>query len=213
MLRNPRAHSIRARARLFDLFALALVLLTLAACSHQRLPVSAAPPVTPNNNSYLDLAPPSALRIVVPLLKSGAFRSHLIAENNAGNTISLRADDLIGYTTSHYAVTGKDGQVRLKFFAAEETRDGKTVAVLHPGPLPFPLPRKTEHLRLVYLVRASQADHNMAIVGAKRLDALNAFTLRLQNDPQVCSAHDEIFCSWVPAGVAVRQEALAPHPR
>jgi hypothetical protein len=51
----------------------------------------------------------------------------------------------------------------------------------------------------------------MAIVAAKRLDTLNAFTKRLRENPSVCEGkEEEIFCSWVPAGIAVRPESRMP---
>ncbi|MGI9072716.1 MAG: hypothetical protein ACR2JB_15725 [Bryobacteraceae bacterium] len=93
--------------------------------------------------------------------------------------------------------------------SAEITKDGKTVPEANPPRLPFALPEGTEHIRLVYLVRVSQADHNMAIVASKRLATLNIFTAQLKRNPGVCKRDDETFCSWVPAGIAVRQEPIA----
>ena len=117
------------------------------------------------------------------------------------------AADLIGYATSRYAITGKKGAgVRLRFVSAEETRNGKTVPMANPPILPFELPRKLENIRLIYLVRVSKADHNMAIAGSKHLESLSALTERLKANPSVCKSSDDIFCSWVPAGVAVRPE-------
>jgi hypothetical protein len=46
----------------------------------------------------------------------------------------------------------------------------------------------------------------MAIVAAKRVEALNAFTKRLKENPALCGTEEGIFCSWVPAGVAVRPD-------
>jgi hypothetical protein len=177
-------------------------------CSREQVRVPARSAV-PRNDSYFDLKAGSSVRVVVPLLKSGAFRSELVPQKTEGNTISLSAEDLIGYTTSHYAVIGKANEVRLKFVSAEETREGKTTAMPGAPELPFELPRQTEHVRLVYLVRVSQADHNMAIVAAKQVIDLNAFTERLKENPSICHSSAHIFCSWVPAGVAVRAETSA----
>jgi hypothetical protein len=188
------------------LFGFAAMLCATAACSRKAVQAPATPAVARNDNSYIDLQPGWTLRVVVPLLKSGGFRPDLVAHKSEGNTVSLSADDLIGYTTSHYAITGKNGEVRLKFIAAQETRQGTPTPTMTQPPLPFELPRKAEHVRLVYLVRVSQADHNMAIVGSKRLDVLNAFTKNLRENPRICEVRQEIFCSWVPAGIAVRRE-------
>lgn len=142
----------------------------------------------------------------MPLLKSGGFQSELLPQKTDGGAISATANDLIGYVTAHYVVAGKDSEVRLTFVSAEESREGKTAPMISAPTLPFELPRKTEHVRLVYLVRRSQSDHNMAIVAARHLDALNMFTNRLKEDPSTCHSDNQIFCSWVPAGVAVRTE-------
>jgi hypothetical protein len=183
----------------------ASTLATLIGCSRTQVPLP-APSAVLRNDSYIDLKAGWTLRIVVPLLKSAEFRSDLLPQKTNGNTISLSTNDFIGYTTSHYAVTGQGGEVRLRFVSGEESRDGKTAPVVGAHRLPFELPRKTERVRLVYLVRVSQADHDMAIVAARRLDALNAFTNRLKDDPSVCHSDAQIFCSWVPAGIAVRTE-------
>jgi hypothetical protein len=158
-------------------------------------------------DDYVDLEPAWKLRIVVPLLKSGSFRPVVSGEQTRGNTITMSAADLTGYEVSHYAVTGKSGsRVRIGFVSAEATRDGKTVAEDRPPALPFALPHGSEYIRLVYLVRVSQADHNMAIVAAKRVETLNAFTRRLKESPAICGMEAGVFCSWVPAGVAVRPD-------
>ncbi|MGI8746475.1 MAG: hypothetical protein ACR2NN_28630 [Bryobacteraceae bacterium] len=159
------------------------------------------------DNSYMDLEPGWKLRIVVPLLKAGAFRAADFAHQTEDGTISLSSRDLIGYTVSYSAITGKSKSgVRIKFRSADSTRDGKTVPEPNPPSLPFQLPRQNQHIRLIYLVRTSKADHNMAIVASKRLDALNAFTKRLEENPSICAGNDKVFCSWVSAGVAVRPE-------
>jgi hypothetical protein len=159
-------------------------------------------------DDYMDLEPEWKLRIVVPLLKSGGFLPAVTTQQTDSNTISMSAEDLLGYEVSHYVAKGNSAsRVRLAFVSAEATREGKTVPEGHAPSLPFALPQRREHIRLVYLVRVSQADHNMAIVAAKRLDALNAFTKRLRENPSVCAEKEEdIFCSWVPAGIAVRPE-------
>lgn len=165
------------------------------------------PDVVRNDNSYTDLHAGSTIRIVVPLVRSGGFRPDLRSSKLQGNTFSIGAVDLVGYTTSFYAVTGRSGQVHLKFVSAEQTKDGKSAPVAKAAALlPFELPRKSEYVRLVYLVRVSQADHNMAIIGCKNRDRLNVYTERLKEDPDICKTSTAIFCSWVPAGIAVRRE-------
>jgi hypothetical protein len=172
--------------------------------------VSHAGSIVTTDNSYTDLERGSRLSILVPLVKSGGTWPALSAQQNEGSTITLSAADLTGYEIVYYAITGgRNGAVRLKFTSAEITKNGKTVPEANPPTLPFALPQGTEHIRLVYLVRASQADHNMAILASKHLASLNTLTAELKKDPAVCKLDGGVFCSWVPAGVAVRQEAIA----
>jgi hypothetical protein len=158
------------------------------------------------DTSFQDLTAGSRLRIVTPLSNSenGKLDSSAMQQ---GNTIVLSAPNLAGYKMSHYLVKGRtDGTVRLVFDRAEVSRNGETRGELIEPKLPFSLPKKRRHLRLLYLVRQSQSDHNMAILAAKHLSELNSFTERLKKDPSVCSVNGDIFCSWVPSGFAVRAE-------
>lgn len=195
----------KVRAVLRLLWAVTLTISVGCSRKDVSLPPS-TPQVSRNNRSYIDLQPGMTVHVVVPLLKSGEFRSDLVEQKAEGNTISLRASNLVGYTNSSYMVTGKPRSVHLTFVSAQETRDGKPTMLPAPPGLPFQLPPKSELVRLVFLVRVSQADHNMAVLGAKRLELLDAFTKRLMDDPSICSGTGEVFCSWVPAGVAVRPE-------
>ncbi len=173
-----------------------------------RVPVAAAG--TPIDNSYTDLKPGERLRIVVPLLKSGGYLVATSPVAQEGNTIALSAAGLIGYEVSYYAIQKRsNGRVRLHFTSAESSKDGKTVPEEKAPALPFALPAKAAHIRLIYLVRSSRSDHNMAITASTNLEALDVFTSQLKSDPEVCKNEDEVSCSWVPAGIAVRPEPLS----
>ena len=183
-----------------------LALAVSTACSRKPLRAPAIKSPKPDN-SYVDLEAGWKVRIVVPLFKSGGFRVSDSARQMGGATISISADDFIGYSVYSYAVKhGRKGRVRLEFVSADITRYGKTILAPKPSPLPFQLPRGTGHIRLIYLVRLSRADHNMAIVASKKLTVLNAFTARLLEDPSACATVHNLFCSWVPAGIALRPE-------
>jgi hypothetical protein len=159
------------------------------------------------DNSYLDLEPGSRLGVVLPILKNGDTRIAVQSQQTTGNTIELSAGNLLGYERSVYFVEGRShGQVRLRFIAAQMTRGGKTQDLSAEPALPFALPGQSQHVRLIYYIRASQSDHNMAIAGAKNMDALVAFTKRFEENPKVCGSVRDVFCSWVPPGVAVRPE-------
>jgi hypothetical protein len=111
---------------------------------------------------------------------------------------------------AHYAVEGKKGgRVRVEFSSADVTRDGKTESQLQPIAPLFQLARRPNYLRLIYLIRVSQADHNMAVAAASRLDALDAITRAVEANPaDGCKVHRDASCWWIPDGIAVRPEAL-----
>jgi hypothetical protein len=183
------------------------VVLADIGCSHARVQVP-APGTLAKENDYVDLKPGTNLRIVVPVLKSGGYKPGDLAEHTENRTITVSSGDVIGYIISNYAVKGRrDGNVRLHFVSAETTMNGRTLPEVSAPALPFELPRGTEHVRLIYLVRVSQSDHNMAIVASKGLEALNAFTNRLRQDANACQTNQQVSCSWVPAGIAVRPES------
>ena len=183
-----------------------------ASCVHKT--AASAPSAPALDNSYLDLTPGGSLRIVVPLLKSGALLPEVKPVQEEGNTLLVSTPNLAGYDISYYSIEpASHGRVRLKFTGAEVTREGKTLPDTQAPALPFRLPAAAQHVRLIYLIRKSQSDHNMAVVAAKNLDALSTFTKQLESRPDVCPSDNDIFCSWVPAGVAVRPESeLPPKP-
>ncbi len=154
-----------------------MLLLTLAGCSRKvvRAPATPQPFVA---KDYIDLEPDSQLRIVLPPPN---------------------------FEVVHYSVTGRRrGRVRLQFLSAELIHDGKSIPEPRPPLLPFALPPKAAHIRLLYLRRLSQADHNMAVVAADRMDILESATKQIRADPNSCRESSTIICSWVPPHVAVR---------
>jgi hypothetical protein len=161
-----------------------------------------------NDSSFLDLRVGQRLKVVVPLLKAGQSGLTLTAGQTARDgSLVLSADNLIGYQSSYYGIVGRpDGTVRLRFQSAETTKDGVRAALSEAPKLPFALPERREHIRLIYLVRQSRSDHNMAIVASKEVSAMNSVTQDLKVDPNLCKTEGKFFCSWVPAGVAVRAE-------
>jgi hypothetical protein len=175
-------------------------------CSHKRAFVS---PPAPVDNSYMDVVPGTRLRILVPLLKEGQRDLGLGTFQSAGSTISVSASNLIGYQLSYYsAEKRRQGKVRLKFVSEETSRDGKMMAETErPDSLPFVLPQEPAFVRLVFLVRVSAADHNMAIVAAQTRDELDSLTTTLRKDPKACQTVTTTFCTWIPEGVAVRPES------
>lgn len=162
------------------------LLIALSACSRKVAPTPPPAPEIFVENAYLDLQPGSRLRIVLPLKSEGVQPSFEIA---------------------HYAVSGhRGGRVRLDFLSAEIANDGKMVSSPRAPVLPFALPPKAAHIRLLYLQRLSEADHNMAVLAAGHMTILEGATKQIRADPNRCLTSGEIFCSWVPPHVAVRPE-------
>jgi len=174
-------------------------LLTGCAARHARGPAAAVPPMS---HGYIDLEPGWRLRVVTPLLKSGGYRLTFSDETTSGNTITLTAgDDFLGYEVAYYGVKPRHG---LDLLSAETTRDGHSTPQPEPVAHLFRLPRGVRHVRLIYLVRASPADHDMAVAAANDMEALETLTRRvLANPMDDCHAGDGAFCAWIPAGIAV----------
>jgi hypothetical protein len=63
--------------------------------------------------------------------------------------------------------------------------------------------------RLIYLTRLSKSDHNMAVLAALNVPALESLTRAIDaNSEQGCVSTGDAFCAWVPAGVAVVAERM-----
>jgi len=73
----------------------------------------------------------------------------------------------------------------------------------------FQLPAGSRYARLIYLLRASGADHEMAVVAARRREALDPFTAAVRADPEACRAGRSAWCAWIPNGIAVTPERPA----
>ena len=167
----------------------------LAGCMSRPVRVPVISPAADAQNSYIDLQPGWRLRVVTPLTKSGAYKVAAMERSAADNTITLSAnDDFIGYQTAYYSVQGRNRTgVRIEFASAEDIRNG--VASTLPAPsLPlFQLSRDARYVRLLYLARKSQTDHNMAVLAAKEQDLLNSITSDVQGNPALCQNARHIF--------------------
>ena len=175
-------------------------------CAARHAPAPSTAAAQRTDSSYIDLEPGWRLRVVTPILKSGGYRLRVTGETAGNAPMALCAgDDFLGYEVAFYAVGTRSV---LEFQSAEIIRDGKST----PRPVPiadlFHLPRAVRHVRLIYLVRNSQADHDMALAAAKDIDDLESLTHRVQaNTADACGNARDIFCVWIPAGIAVVPEA------
>ena len=198
--------NVRVR-ELSGVLALAALLL-YAGCSKRQVATTVPGTVNPADSSYTALKAGDRLRILIPLVKGGGYQPATEPVESQGTTITLSAANLIGYETSYYAVEGREGhKVRLRFSSAQISKDDKTIAEKEEPTLPFPLPTKAAYIRLLYLIRSSRTDHNMAIIGARDRRTLQAFTTRVRNEPDACRSFGSIFCTWVPPGIAVRPQS------
>jgi len=163
------------------------------------------------NNDYLDIQAGWRLTAVTPILKSGAYVLNTPDKPTSSNGFTLSAGtDFVGYEVAHYEVKGQQGgPVRVEFNSAEVTKGGKTQPQPRSIAPLFPMARRPIYLRLIYLIRISHADHNMAVVTARNIDALDALTRQIQTNPaDGCRVDRRASCVWIPDGIAVRAEAL-----
>jgi hypothetical protein len=189
----------------------AMLLLALAGCAHRTANgiAKGAPALRSQDDTFLDLKPGYRLRVITPLTRSGSFRvaTAPAAATKPGETITLRAsDDFIGYETAYYSVDGAGNRLRVPLVSVEQMVDGKPGPAAKPLVRLFELPRGTRYARLIYLIRQSAADHDMAFLGADSLEHLDQLTLAVRADGTTCVRARGLQCSWIPNGLAVRAE-------
>ena len=185
------------------------VLTLLTGCALRTAHVATA--ASSANNDYLDIQAGWRLTAVTPILKSGGYVLKTLDKPTSRDGFTLSAGtDFVGYEVAHYEVKGqREGRVRVKFDSAEVTREGKTQPQPQSIAPLFQLARGPIYLRLIYLIRISQADHNMAVVAARQIDALDALTRQIQTNPvDGCKVDRRASCAWISDGIAVRAEVL-----
>lgn len=210
-------HDIRCTARMplksAGIAALVSVVLcaTFAqiACLH-RGSTAAEPSAAPrmaSRSEFVDLQSGWKIRVVVPMLRSGGYVLPSLQTQGAGNTLELKAgDDLLGYEKAYYKITNRAaGGIRIHFSHAEVWEKGKTHKRNKPLLDLFAETTSARHIRLVYLIRESKADHNMAIVASDDVAALDEVTHAVTRLAE-CKSSQNASCRWVPNGVAVTPE-------
>lgn len=189
------------------MFCLA-TLAILSGCARKTVRIPQNSGLLAVDNAFIDLEPGWRLRVITPLLKSGGYLPQAANEQTTGNTITYSAGgDFLGYETAYYQVArrGHSG-VRIRFSSAAVTTDSGTTPQPRPVAPLFDLPQSARHVRLIYLQRASQADHNMALVASNQMSSLERLTGRVLLSPSACLTDRFDYCSWIPAGIAVRPE-------
>jgi hypothetical protein len=187
---------------------LLILCLAQAGCTHRR--TASAPPPRPSaatRSDFVDLQAGWRIRVVVPMLRSGGYLLPSLKTEAAGNTMNLEAgDDFLGYEQAYYKVTARrEGGVRVRFSYADVWEKGKTHRRHKPLLDVFQEAAGARHVRLVFLIRVSQADHDMAIVSADDPAALDELTRAVVRRAE-CGSSRNVFCRWVPNGVAVTPE-------
>lgn len=190
----------------------------LAGCSHKKIAAPGTPPALTwpvKSPDFIDLVP-GVVREVTPIFTSGAFviprrpqePGPGPAEGNVQqgpSVITLEGTDFEGYETVLYTLKPRNGGgIEVALTSVEITKGDQTTAAAKPRVLLFQFPRRVRYIRLLYLIRVSESDHNMAVLGSDDVDRLNAFTKEVQSDPTAgCKNARRAFCSWVPQGIAV----------
>ncbi|HEY3738657.1 MAG TPA: hypothetical protein VGL53_02375 [Bryobacteraceae bacterium] len=196
---------------------LTIVVIGTTSCAAKKTANVLPDPAVANNvpapiKEYVDLEPGWRLRIIAPITKSGSYSVKFDAVETAGHGVTLKtSDDLIGYETAYWAVTARPfgGGITIRLTSAELTKNGQPEPIAMPTRAAVHVPSYARFVRIFYLTRKSDADHNMAIAGVGRFDQLEAFSRALRESPNATCAsspRERIYCDWVPNGVAVRPE-------
>lgn len=184
----------------------ATICAALCGCgTHRRQPE----PSPINNLSYIDLQPGWRIRVVAPVLKSGGYKAQLEEVRNEKGTITMQTGkDFEGYQTDYYQVRAADNSLRINFRLGEVRRnDGSQNKTSHPRVPLFSVSNDRQCVRLLFLTRSSDRDHDQAILTASSARQLELLTNQVQSNlVENCKNQSETSCVWVPAGVAVRPE-------
>jgi hypothetical protein len=166
------------------------------------------------DHSYIDLQPGWLIKVVVPILESGGYKVRTEEVRNSDGTVSLRTEKgFLGYETDYYQVNSPgDGKPPVSFQSAEFTGiDHKKIKKPKPVILLFALPESLGYVRLLFLTRVSDTEHDAAVLAASSLAALEALTSKVEANPSGnCTAQPEGLCSWIPEGIAVQPEKRDP---
>lgn len=192
-----------------DGLRLILLLAVLTGCVRLPLP---QPPPPPGGPTHLDLEAGWRVRVITAKLKSGGFLLKKTEEKQEGGTITMRAgDEFLGYETATYNVDPrKDGGIRIALAAVEFNHNGAITQSSKSFAPRMAIPVRFRRIRLLYMQKASNADHAMAVLAARGSDLLEVLTAAVRARPETaCRTNRHEYCEWIPAGVAVRAERPA----
>lgn len=147
--------------------------------------------------------------MVAPILKSGGYKVRMEGVRDENRTVTMKTGkDFEGYETDFYEVRAADTGLRISFRSAEiHANDGSRHGTAHPRVSIFDRLSNPQFVRLLFLTRSSDRDHDQAILAAWSTEQLDRLTSDVQSDPvEKCKIESDTSCVWVPAGVAVRPE-------
>ena len=123
-------------------------------------------------------------------------------EIQEGNAITITDYRLRGYEAATYSLKPKTGGgVDAQLTSVETNKAGVVAKALKPRVPLFQFPRQARYIRFLYLLRVSNADHNMAILGSNEVDQLNGLTKQVQSDPAAgCRNLRRAYCMLGAAG-------------
>jgi hypothetical protein len=140
-----------------------------SACVRSRVSPRAAetPRASMPHPEFVDVPPGSKLQVVIPILRSGGFIVPSVRRPGTNNTLSIETGgDFLGYERAHYRAMPREGGVRIRYVRSEVWEKGKTSTRRSPRLDLFSEAASARYVRLIYLVRLSLADHNMAIIAS-----------------------------------------------
>jgi len=159
-------------------------------------------PVTPD---FVDLRPGNTVVVVIPILRSGSYVLPSLKKQAMSSGGRIEAGtDFLGYEKDFYTVNRDSNGVRMHFRRGEVWHNGK-VQKMHAPRVTLFEHIENSHVRLVFLTRVSQADHDMAILSSGDVPRLNEMTREVTTRAE-CRSRRDGSCIWVPNGIAVRPE-------
>jgi hypothetical protein len=169
---------------------------------------------------FIDLQPGWRVKVFTPILNSGGYLPAFVEQQQPGSNVRLAVPtEVVGYETSRYVVERRENQspqdhegtgqaVKVELNSVLLTKDGKTARQRQPALALFDLPDTARFVRLLYLVRVSGADHDMAIVAAATPGVLEELTTAIESNPgENCAISGLGYCKWVPKGIGVKIES------
>jgi hypothetical protein len=198
------------RARFAGYVAAFSFLAMLNSCASRNVHIAAnQAPAAGSRHDYIDLEPGWRVRVVTPILRSGGFRLKSSAQplSHEGELTLTAGSDFVGYELAYYAVKARfPSGTRVVFNSAEVHNKDEVVSTTRPLVPLFRFPPEARCVRLIYMTRLSETDHDMAVVAANKKEVLELLTEQVLANPVNCRNRRDAFCSWIPQGISVTPE-------